>query len=136
MRKVLALSFTLIVSVPPAIAQEAQTLKERLSIPVIGVIEPGARAAVERTRGHVGVIATEGTVKSSAYTKAIHAIDPNVEVMETPAPLFVPLAEEGWGDTHVARDTACFRRQADGAADQADAVDGEGVAQHAQWADG
>ncbi len=73
---------------------------------VIGVIEPGAQAAVAATRGHVGVIATEGTVKSRAYTKAIHALDPSIEVVEAAAPLFVPLAEEGWANTHVAREVA------------------------------
>ena len=81
-------------------------LQSKLAIPVIGVVEPGARAAVERTRGRVGVIATEGTVKSRAYTKAIHAIDARIEVIECPAPLFVPLAEEGWANTHVAREVA------------------------------
>jgi glutamate racemase len=54
----------------------------------------------------VGVIATEGTVKSRAYTKAIKRISESVEVIESPAPLFVPLAEEGWANTHVAREVA------------------------------
>src|SRR6202022_2360271 len=81
-------------------------LQEALDIPVIGVIEPGARAAAERTRGRVGVIATEGTVNSRAYTRAIQAIKPSAEVIESPAPLFVALAEEGWANTHVAREVA------------------------------
>src|SRR5947207_9484791 len=96
----------LVVACNTATAAALPTLKERLSIPVIGVIEPGARAAVERTRGHVGVIATEGTVKSKAYTNAIRALAPAVHVTESPAPLFVPLAEEGWANTHVAREVA------------------------------
>jgi glutamate racemase len=96
----------LVVACNTATAAALPTLKERLSIPVIGVIEPGARAAVERTRGHVGVIATEGTVKSRAYTNAIRALAPHVQVTESPAPLFVPLAEEGWANTHVAREVA------------------------------
>ena len=96
----------LVVACNTATAAALPTLKERLSIPVIGVIEPGARAAVERTRGHVGVIATEGTVKSKAYTNAIRALAPEVQVTESPAPLFVPLAEEGWANTHVAREVA------------------------------
>jgi len=61
---------------------------------------------VARTRGRIGVIATEGTVKSRAYTKAIKSLDPNVVVIESPAPLFVPLAEEGWANTHVALEVA------------------------------
>jgi len=96
----------LVVACNTATAAALPTLQERLSIPVIGVIEPGARAAVERTRGHVGVIATEGTVKSKAYTNAIRALAPAVHVTESPAPLFVPLAEEGWANTHVAREVA------------------------------
>ncbi len=96
----------LVVACNTATAAALPSLRERLSIPVIGVVEPGARAAVERTRGRVGVIATEGTVRSGAYTRAIHALDPKVEVIEAPAPLFVALAEEGWANTHVAREVA------------------------------
>ena len=96
----------LVIACNTATAAALPTLKSRLSIPVIGVIEPGARAAVERTRGKIGVIATEGTVKSKAYTKAIHALDPSIEVIEAAAPLFVGLAEEGWANTHVAREVA------------------------------
>ena len=96
----------LVVACNTATAAALPALKEELSIPVIGVVEPGARAAIERTRGRVGVIATEGTVKSHAYRKAIHTLDPKVEVIECAAPLFVPLAEEGWANTHVARQVA------------------------------
>jgi glutamate racemase len=96
----------LVVACNTATAAALPVLMERLSIPVIGVVEPGARAAVEKTSGVVGVIATEGTVRSKAYTKAIHALDSDVEVIESAAPLFVPLAEEGWANTHVAREVA------------------------------
>src|SRR5437763_10849812 len=96
----------LVVACNTATAAALPKLQATLPVPVIGVVEPGARAAVERTRGRVGVIATEGTVKSRAYTKAIHAIDAKIEVIESPAPLFVPLAEEGWANTHVAREVA------------------------------
>jgi len=96
----------LVVACNTATAAALPLLIEKLSIPVIGVVEPGARAAVEKTRGRVGVIATEGTVKSRAYTKAIHRIAASVEVIESAAPLFVPLAEEGWANTHVAREVA------------------------------
>jgi glutamate racemase len=97
---------TLVVACNTATAAALPTLQKELSIPVIGVVEPGARAAVEKTRGRVGVIATEGTVRSGAYRKAIHEIDDRVEVIEAAAPLFVPLAEEGWANTHVAREVA------------------------------
>ena len=96
----------LVVACNTATAAALPALKEQLPIPVIGVVEPGARAAVERTSGVVGVIATEGTVRAKAYTNAIHALDPDVEVIESAAPLFVPLAEEGWANTHVAREVA------------------------------
>lgn len=96
----------MVVACNTATSAALPTLQQRLSIPVIGVIEPGARAAVEKTRGKVGVIATEGTVKSKAYTKAIKALAPDVEVIEMAAPLFVSLAEEGWANTHVAREVA------------------------------
>ena len=96
----------LVVACNTATAAALPALIEKLSIPVIGVVEPGARAAIERTHGRVGVIATEGTVKSHAYRKAIHALDPKIEVIECAAPLFVPLAEEGWANTHVAREVA------------------------------
>lgn len=96
----------LVVACNTATAAALQTLIATLPIPVIGVVEPGARAAVDRTSGFIGVIATEGTVRSQAYTRAIKAIDPDVEVIESAAPLFVPLAEEGWANTHVAREVA------------------------------
>jgi glutamate racemase len=96
----------LVVACNTATAAALPELTATLPVPVIGVVEPGARAAVARTRGRIGVIATEGTVKSRAYTKAIHAIDPKVDVIESSAPLFVPLAEEGWANTHVAREVA------------------------------
>ena len=96
----------LVVACNTATSAALPALKAQLEIPVVGVIEPGARAAAEATRGHVGVIATEGTVNSRAYSNAIHALKPDVEVTEAPAPLFVALAEEGWANTHVAREVA------------------------------
>ena len=83
------------------------TLKRQLSVPVVGVIEPGARRAVEVTRsGRIGVIGTAGTIRSSAYTRAIKRLKPDAEVLTRACPLFVPLAEEGWVDNQVARLTA------------------------------
>jgi glutamate racemase len=83
------------------------SLKKRFDIPIVGVIEPGARRAASVTvTGKVGVIGTEGTIKSSAYTKAIKRINPGIEVLTLACPLFVPLAEEGWVDNEVARLTA------------------------------
>lgn len=76
-------------------------------LPVVGVIEPGARKAVEVTRtGRIGVIGTEGTIRSRAYERALRTLNPEVEVHTAPCPLFVPLAEEGWAEHPVARLTA------------------------------
>lgn len=96
----------LVVACNTATAAALPILERELPIPVIGVVEPGARAAVAVTRGRVGVIATEGTVRSRAYTRAIHAIDERIEVIEQPCPLFVALAEEGWAGTNVAKEVA------------------------------
>lgn len=82
-------------------------LERRFQLPVFGVIEPGARKAVAMTRkGRIGVVGTEGTIKSGAYTRAIHALNPTIEVFTAACPLFVPLAEEGWAEHAVAHLTA------------------------------
>ena len=97
----------LVVACNTASAVSLETLEAELPIPVVGVIEPGARRAVAVTRsGKVGVIGTEGTIKSSAYTRAIKRLAPEIEVLTQPCPIFVPLAEEGWTDNEVARLTS------------------------------
>lgn len=71
-------------------------------IPVIGVVQPGARAACAATRNKaIAVIATESTIAGGAYQRAIHAIDPQARIIGHPCPLFVPLAEEGWTDGDI-----------------------------------
>jgi len=66
-------------------------------VPVIGVVEPGARAAVAASTGNgITVIATEGTVRGGAYLRAIRALSPEARVIQRACPLFVALAEEGW----------------------------------------
>ena len=94
----------LVVACNTASAYALDELKESLDIPVIGVILPGARmaAAVSRNK-KVGVIGTDGTIKSGAYFDAIKNIDPEVTVFSKACPLFVPLAEEGWTEGEVAR---------------------------------
>ena len=75
-----------------------------LDLPVLGVIEPSARAAVLAARGGtIGVLGTQGTIASGAYPRAISALSTRAEVIANPAPLFVPLAEEGWLDGEVPR---------------------------------
>lgn len=79
-------------------------LRVELDIPVIGVIEPGAKAAVEASSsGKIGVIGTKGTVNSGAYPRAVATFDTRAEVIASAAPLLVPLAEEGWTDGDVPR---------------------------------
>ncbi len=95
-----------VVACNTASAAALPVLKEQLAVPVIGVVEPGARAAVAATTGRIGVIATEGTVRSHAYSDAISRLDSSVEVREQACPLFVALAEEGWANTHVAMEVA------------------------------
>jgi glutamate racemase len=96
----------LVIACNTATAAALPFLRQSFPIPVVGVIEPGAQAAVSATRGRVGVIATEGTIRSGAYREAIHRIHPGIEVTEAACPLFVPLAEEGWANTHVALEVA------------------------------
>lgn len=87
----------LVVACNTASAFALESLQEELDIPVVGVIEPGATAALDKTRNRrVGVIGTAGTIGSGVYPDAIHAHAPDVEVFIQPCPLFVPLAEEGW----------------------------------------
>ncbi len=77
-------------------------LRDRYDVPIVGVIEPGALAAVSSTlNGKVGVIGTEGTIASHAYRESIRRLDREIEIVEQSCPLFVPLAEEGWTDREV-----------------------------------
>lgn len=77
-------------------------LKDELSVPVVGVIEPGARGALKRTRNkRIGVVGTEATIQSGAYTEALKRLNSSVEVYSRACPLFVPLVEEGWLDNEV-----------------------------------
>ena len=97
----------LVVACNTASALALPAIREAVSMPVVGVIEPGARAAVEVSgQKQIGVIATEATVQSGAYARAIGKINPDINVIERACPLFVPLAEEGWAETDVARAVA------------------------------
>ena len=78
-------------------------------VPVIGVIEPGARAAIAVSRnGKIGVIGTEATIASGAYTRAIQQLRPGVEIYTRACPLLVPLIEEGWVENEVAERTVAY----------------------------
>jgi glutamate racemase len=110
----------LVVACNTASALALPAIRAALKIEVVGVIGPGARAAAKNERAGrprsqqtidsihrtIGVIATESTVQSGAYTAAIKKADANAEVIERACPLFVPLAEEGWADNEVTRTIA------------------------------
>ncbi|MEP6691708.1 MAG: glutamate racemase, partial [Gemmatimonadaceae bacterium] len=94
----------IVVACNTATAHALPVLRERVDLPIIGVIEPGARAATRTSRTHrIGVIGTAGTIASGAYQRAIHALSPTAVVDAIACPLFVPLVEEGWLDTDATR---------------------------------
>ena len=89
----------LVVACNTASAVALPALRAAFDVPVLGVVEPGARAAAAATRsGRVGVIGTQSTVASGAYQRALETLRPGVRVTARACPLFVPLAEEGWTD--------------------------------------
>jgi glutamate racemase len=102
----------LVVACNTASALALPAIRGALKIDVVGVIGPGARAAVKSgqdgraPRRSIGVIATESTVQSGAYTAAITKADSHTQVIERACPMFVPLAEEGWADNEVTRTIA------------------------------
>ncbi len=82
-----------------ASAVALETVAGENDIEMLGVINPGARAAAETTQnGKIGIIGTHATITSDSYPKAIHHIDSNIKVFSLACPLFVPLAEEGYQD--------------------------------------
>jgi len=92
----------LVVACNTASSVSLPSLNSQFDIPVIGVIEPGARKAVSLTKtGKIGVIGTPSTINSSAYKKAIGKINPAIEVFSKACPLFVPLADEGWTEGEI-----------------------------------
>jgi len=94
----------LVVACNTSSAVALPALESRYDVPVVGVIMPGARAAVARSRNRrVGVIATERTIASGAYQQALRTLDPGLEIYTRACPLLVPLAEEGWVDGDVPR---------------------------------
>lgn len=100
----------IVIACNTATAHALPTLQRELSVPVIGVIDPGAAAAIaahRHTHSHperaIGVIGTNGTIASHAYERALHALSPTVSVLSQACPLLVPLVEEGWLDHPATR---------------------------------
>ncbi len=105
----------LVVACNTASALALDLIEEISPVPVVGVVVPGAAAAVAAARARerlgdastpIAVLATEATVASDAYGRAVRSLDPSRTVLYTACPLFVPLAEEGWTDNEVARAAA------------------------------
>ncbi len=94
----------IIIACNTASSAAVKYLKRNLKIPVMGVIKPGAEFATRETKNKkIGIIGTEGTIKSQAYPKAIKEIDNTVQVFSKPCPLFVPIVEEGWEEHYVTK---------------------------------
>lgn len=94
----------LVIACNTATAVAVDEVRKRTSVPVLGVIEPGARAAIQSTRqGRIGVIGTQGTVRSGAYEKALKRLDPGLFVVSHACPALVPLVESDCGGTAEAR---------------------------------
>ena len=91
----------IVIACNTASALALDAVRDEFGIPIIGVVIPGARAAVEATKNRkIGVVGTDATVQSGMYTKIIQGMAPDVTVIEKACPLFVPLFEEGFKE-HV-----------------------------------
>ncbi|MCI0449040.1 MAG: glutamate racemase [Chlorobi bacterium] len=94
----------LVIACNTASSVSLPTLKRHFHIPILGVIEPGAKSAIAASRtDNVGVIGTLGTVKSNSYKKALKKIKRSVKVYQHACPLFVHLAEDGWNKNKIAQ---------------------------------
>lgn len=92
----------LVIACNTASAVAVPSLREKLDVPVLGVIRAGARVALQdETHRRLGIIGTAGTVGTGAYPREIHSIASHVQVFQNPAPLLVPLVEEGWVEGEV-----------------------------------
>ena len=95
----------IVIACNTASALALDAVRDEYDIPILGVVVPGARAAVEATvNKNVGGVGTDATVQSGVYTKTIREMDPAVEVIEKACPLFVPLVEEGFKEHVVTRE--------------------------------
>ena len=84
-----------------------EEVRQEVDVPVIGVVKPGAKVAVRKTKNkRIGVIATEATIRSGLYTDFIKGRDSQINVYGKACPLFVPLVEEGWTNDPVTEEVA------------------------------
>ncbi len=97
----------IVIACNTASAYALETIRPEIDIPIIGVVKPGAKVAVENTKNRrIGIIGTEGTVHSQIYSKIIHEKAPDITVIGKACPLFVPLVEEGWLEDTVTVEVA------------------------------
>ena len=107
----------IVIACNTASAYALEEVKEKVSIPVIGVVKPGAKMATETTKNNrIGVIGTEGTIRSQIYGDYIHEFNPDAIVIGKACPLFVPLVEEellhdSVTDEIASRYLECFKRE-------------------------
>lgn len=95
----------IVIACNTASALALDDVREEFDLPIIGVVVPGSRAAVEATvNNHVGVVATDATVRSKVYTNNIMDMNPEISVIEKACPLFVPLVEEGFKEHNVTKE--------------------------------
>ena len=95
----------IVIACNTATARALKEANEKYDLPIIGVIEAGAKTAAYTTK-IVGVIGTDGTIRSKAYNIEIAKIDPEIKIVDKACPLFVPIVEEGWANTDIASLTA------------------------------
>lgn len=99
----------IVIACNTASALALEAVRDEFDVPILGVVIPGARAAVEATaNGKVGVVGTEATVQSGMYTKVIREMNPEIQVIEKACPLFVPLVEEGFKEHPVTQEIIDF----------------------------
>lgn len=97
----------IVIACNTASALAMEEAQKEFDIPIIGVIEPGAKAAVSATKNSkIGIIGTKATINSHSYQRRIRRMIPSSEIIGIPCPLFVPIVEEGWENTDVAYMTA------------------------------
>ncbi|EGB92832.1 MAG: glutamate racemase [Clostridium sp.] len=99
----------IVIACNTASALALDAVRDEFEVPILGVVIPGARAAVEATQNlKVGVVGTDATVQSGMYTKIIHGMNPEITVIEKACPLFVPLVEEGFKEHKVTQEIIDF----------------------------
>ena len=97
----------IVIACNTATARALKEANEKYDIPIIGVIKAGAKTAAYTTKNKiVGIIGTDGTIRSKAYNAEIAKLDSEIKIIDKSCPLFVPIVEEGWANTDIASLTA------------------------------